>query len=203
MIALLLSLVMAMVPVAQTQNQNRGAVLPFDIRAKQSVIMGKGAQSGETYYDVVITKQPADGVLVKLPYTQKGGKFVFDLHHRISLGPDYKDAEVTTIIEVVTGTGTSIGNYTMIDKVVSGGKFDEPISKVSTAEVDKYVTPYSRKTITISTVPGPQSLSIVGKSSITTRGTTTLHVDTPGIRIATISRMKFYEATTGTRLTVD
>ena len=203
MIAMLLSLVMAMIPAAQTQSQNQGAVLPFDIRAKDSLVMGKGAQSGETYYDVVVTKAPADGVLVKLPYTQKGGKFTFDLHHRIALGPDFKDAEVTTIVEVITGGGTSVGVYTMIDKVMAGGKFDESIMKVSTADVDKYVTPYSRKTITINTVPGPQSLSIVGKSTITTRGTTTLHVDTPGIRIATVSRMKFFEATTGTRLSID
>ena len=199
MIAMLLSLVMAMVPLAQTQ----GAALPFDVRAKESLVLGKGAQSGETYYDVVVTREASDGVLVKLPYTQKGGKFTFDLHHRLSLTPDFAAAEVTTIIEVITGGGTSVGAYTLIDKVGPGGKFDETIAKVSTADVDKYVTPFSRKTITIDTIPGPQSLSIVGKSTIVTRGTTSTRIDTPGVRIATVSRMKFAEATTGTRLSVD
>ena len=199
MIAMLLSLVMAMVPLAQTQ----GAALPFDVRAKQNLVLGKGAQSGETYYDVVVTKEAADGVLVKLPYTQKGGKFTFDLHHRLSLTPDFAAAEVTTIIEVITGGGTSVGAYTLIDKVSPGGKFDETIAKVSTADVDRYVTPFSRKTITIDTIPGPQSLSIVGKSTIVARGTTSTRIDTPGVRIATVSRMKFAEATTGTRLSVD
>lgn len=203
MIAALLSLVMAMFPGVQAPGPTQGAVLPFDVRAKQSLVLGKGDKSGETYYDVVVTKIPADGVLVKLPYTRKGGQFTFDLHQRLSLTPDFKDAEVTTIVEVITGGGSSVGVYTIIDKVSASGKFDETLTKVSKAEVDKYITPYSRKTVTIDTVPGPQSLSVVGKSTIVTRGTSSTRIDTPGVRIATVSKMKFAEATTGIRLSVD
>jgi hypothetical protein len=199
MIAMLLSFVMAMAPFAQIP----GNVLPFEIRADKNLILGKGEKSSETYYDAIITREPSKGILVKLPYTQKGGKFSFDLHHRISLTPNFADAEVTTIIEVITGGGTSVGVYTLIDKITSASQFDETIAKVSTAEVDRYITPLSRKTITIETMKGPQTLSIVGKTSIVTRGSTSNRVDTPGIRIATISQMNFNEATTGTRLSVD
>jgi len=199
MIAMLLYFVMAMTPFPQTP----GNVLPFEIRADKNLIFGKGETSSETYYDAVITKESSKGILVKLPYTQKGGRFSFDLHHRISLTPNFADAEVTTIIEVITGSGTSVGVYTLIDKITSASQFDETIAKVSSAEVDRYVTPLSRKTITIETMKGPQTLSIVGKTSIVTRGATSTRVDTPGIRIASISRMKFSEATTGTRLSVD
>ena len=199
MIAMLLYFVMAMTPFPQTP----GNVLPFEIRADKNLIFGKGETSSETYYDAVITKESSKGILVKLPYTQKGGRFSFDLHHRITLTPNFADAEVTTIIEVITGRGTSVGVYTLIDKITSASQFDETIAKVSTAEVDRYVTPLSRKTITIETMKGPQTLSIVGKTSIVTRGATSTRVDTPGIRIASISRMKFSEATTGTRLSVD
>ncbi len=199
MIAMLLSLVMAMVPFAQTQ----GNVLPFEIRADKNLILGKGEKSGETYYDTVITNEPSKGILIKLPYTQKGGRFSFDLHHRISLTPNFADAEITTIVEVITGGGTSIGVYTLIDKINSASQFDETIAKVNTSEVDRYVTPLSRKTIVIETKSGPQTVSIVGKTSIVTRGSTSTRVDTPGIRIATISKLKFNEATTGTRLSVD
>lgn len=199
MIAMLLSLVMAMVPFAQTQ----GNVLPFEIRADKNLILGKGEKSGETYYDTIITNEPSKGILIKLPYTQKGGRFSFDLHHRISLTPNFTDAEITTIVEVITGGGTSIGVYTLIDKINSGSQFDETIAKVNTSEVDRYVTPLSRKTIVIETRSGPQTVSIVGKTSIVTRGSTSTRVDTPGIRIATISKLKFNEATTGTRLSVD
>src|SRR5436190_6853526 len=129
MIAMLLSFVMAMAPFAQTP----GNVLPFEIRADRNLILGKGEKSSETYYDAVITKEPSKGILVKLPYTQKGGKFSFDLHHRISLTPNFADAEVTTIIEVITGSGTSLGLFTLNEKVPAGGKFDEAITKVSTA----------------------------------------------------------------------
>jgi len=199
MIATLLYFVMAMMPFAQTP----GNVLPFEIRADKNLIFGKGEKSSETYYDAVITRESSKGILVKLPYTQKGGRFSFDLHHRISLTPNFEDAEVTTIIEVITGSGTSVGVYTLIDKITSASQFDETIAKVSTGEVDRYVTPLSRKTITIETMSGPQTLSIVGKTSIVTRGATSTRIDTPGIRIASISRMKFNEATTGTRLSVD
>ena len=199
MIAMLLSFVMAMAPLAGAQ----GPALPFEIRADKNLVMGKGEQSGETYYDAVISKDAAKGILVKLPYTQKGGRFTFDLHHRISLTPNYADAEVTTIIEVINGAGTSVGVYTLIDKVSSSSMFDEPIAKVSTAEVDRYITPISRKTITVETKPGPQTLSIVGKTSIVSRGPANNRIDTPGVRIATVSRLKFAESTAGTRLSVD
>ena len=56
--------------------------------------------SDAEYYDVVITQQPTSGVLFKLPYTRKGGKFTFDLHHRIGMTVDFGlPAEVR--IEVV------------------------------------------------------------------------------------------------------
>ena len=199
MIAMLFSIVMAMTPFAPVQ----GAALPFDIRAKENLVLGKGEKSGEAYYDVVVTKEAANGVLAKLPYTQKGGRFSFDLHHRVSLTPDYKDAEITTIVEVITGGGTSVGVYTLIDKVSAGGKFDESVLKSNPSEVDRYITPMSRKTITIETVPGPQSLSIVGKFTILTRGNTNTRIDTPGVRIATVSNLKFSAATLGTKLNDD
>ena len=199
MVSMLLSFVMALVPFAQPQ----GAVLPFEVRADKNLIFGKGEKSNETYYDAVITKEASKGILVKLPYTQKGGRFSFDLHHRISLSPNFADAEVTTIVEVITGSGTSVGVYTLIDKITSASQFDETIAKVRTGEVDRYVTPLSRKTVTIETMPGPQTVSIVGKTSIVTRGATSTRIDTPGIRIAAISRLKFTEATTGTRLSVE
>jgi len=205
MIAMLLLFVMAMLPPPPTQGaqSQAGEIMAFDIRANSSLILGKGEQSGETYYDVTITKDATKGVLVKLPYTTKGGKFTFDLHHRISLTPNFEPAEITTIVEVITGGGTSIGVYNIVAKIGPGNRFDETIAKVSKAEVDRYITPLSRKTITIDTQPGPQTLSIVGKSTILTRGASTTRIDTPGIRIATVSKMRFAEATTGIRLSVE
>src|SRR5678815_1681946 len=109
--------------------------------------MGKGANTGRAYYDVVITRDPTGGVLIKLPYTKKGGKFSFDLHHRIAMTDDFGlPAEVTTVVEVLSGGTTSVGVYTIADKVDAGGKFEEPINKASSAEIDKYVTPLSKKT---------------------------------------------------------
>jgi hypothetical protein len=199
MIAMLMSLVMAMLPLAQTPGKD----LPFDIRADKNLVLGVGEKSAETYYDVIVTRDATKGVIVKLPYTQKGGKFTFDLHHRVSLVPTFADAEITTIIEVINGGGTSVGIYTLIDRINAASKFDEAIVKVSTAEVDRYITALSRKSISIDTVPGPQTLSIVGKTSIVMRDASSTRIDTPGVRIATVSRLKFAEATTGTRLSVD
>src|SRR5438876_6414280 len=189
MIALFLSLILSWAPFAQ-QSQS----IPFDIRARQTLLMGKGATSGTPYYDVVITKQPTQGILIKLPYTKKGGKFSFDLHHRIGMSGDFGfPAEVTTVVEVLSGGTTTLGVFTIADKINSGDKFDEPIVKASAAEIDKFVTPMSRKTVTMDIHPGPQSISIVGQMLIITRDTTTTRIDTPGTRIAAVSNFKFEE----------
>jgi len=196
MILMLISMLLAWTPFAQELKD-----IGFDVRAKQNLLMGKGATTNRSYYDVVITKDPVSGVLIKLPYTKKGGKFTFDLHHRIAMTEDFGlPAEVTTVVEILSGGTTSVGAYTIADKVNPGDKFDESINKTSSAEIDKYVTPLSRKTITLDIRPGPQSISIVGQMLIITRGTTTTRVDTPGTRIATVSNFKFQEAPQGTTL---
>src|SRR5207244_13189480 len=145
MISLLISMLLAWTPFAQ-----EGKDIPFDIRARQNLLMGKGGTSGSAYYDVVITRQPTQGILIKLPYTKKGGKFTFDLHHRIAMTEDFGlPAEVTTVVEVLSGGTTSLGVYTIADQINPGDKFDEPIVKASAAEIDKFVSPMSRKTFTM------------------------------------------------------
>src|SRR5215831_10353202 len=199
MILMLTAALLTWTPFAQDAKE--GNDIDFEIRARPNLLMGKGASTGQAYYDVVITRQPTAGVLVKLPYTKKGGKFSFDLHHRIAMTDDFGvPAEVTTEIEILSGGTTSIGAYTIVDNINSGDKFEEPIEKTSTAEIDKYVTPLSRKTITLDIKPGPQSLSIVGQMLIITRGATTTRIDTPGTRIAVVSNFKYQEFQAGSSL---
>lgn len=196
MILLLMSLLLAWTPLAQEAKD-----IPFDIRANQRLLMGHGVTTGRPYYDVVITRQATAGVVIKLPYTKKGGKFSFDLHHRVAMTDDFGlPADITTVVEVLSGGTTSIGKYTIADIVKGGDKFEEAIDKTSNAEIDKYVTPLSKKTITLDIRPGPQSLSIVGEMLIITRGTTTTQIDTPGTRIAVVSNFKFQETEAGTPL---
>ena len=196
MIALLLSLIFAWAPFT-----GQSQAIPFDIRARQALLMGKGATTGTPYYDVVITNQPTQGILIKLPYTKKGGKFSFDLHHRIGMSADFGfPAEVTTVVEVLSGGTTSLGVFTISDKINAGDKFEEPIVKASSAEIDKFVTPMSRKMITLDIRPGPQSISIVGQMLIITRDKTTTRIDTPGTRIASVSNFKFEETPIGAPL---
>src|SRR5215467_4976006 len=196
MLALLLSLILPWTLWAQ-----EGQTIPFEVRARQALLMGKGATTGLPYYDVVITRQPTQGILIKLPYTKKGGKFSFDLHHRIAMTADFGlPADVTTVVEVLSGGTTSLGVFTIADKINAGDKFDEPVVKASNAEIDKFVTPMSRKTFKMDIRPGPQSISIVGQMLIITRGATTTRVDTPGTRIAAVSNFKYEEAPLGAPL---
>jgi len=196
MILMLMSMLLAWSPFAQEAKD-----IDFDIRAKENLLMGKGATTVREYYDVVITKQPTSGVLIKLPYTRKGGKFSFDLHHRVAMTEDFgPPAEVTTVVNVLNGGGTSVGTYTIVDQVSTGDKFEETINKSSSAEIDKFITPLSRKTITLDIRPGPQSISIVGQMLIIARGAATTRIDTPGTRIAVVSNFKFQESPVGTPL---
>ena len=200
MFSLLLSLWMALAGYP-TPAQNVSSPLQFDVRARQNLLLGKGEQTGREYYDVVITKQPNAGVLIKLPYTQKGGKFSFDLHHRVPMTGDFGfPAEVTTIVEVMTGGTLSLGTFTIADTISLGDKFDEPIVKTSKAEIDRYITPFARKTVVLTTRPGPQSVSIVGQTLVITRAGTTTRIDTQGTRIAAVSNFKFEDASAGSPL---
>ena len=196
MVLLLISMLLPWLPFVQ-----EGKDIDFEIRARQNLLMGKGEASGKPYYDVVITRDPGSGVLIKLPYTRKGGKFTFDLHHRLAMTEDFGvPADVTTVVEVLSGGTTSVGVFTIADKINLGDKFEEPISKASSSEIDKYVTPLSKKTVTLNIRPGPQSISIVGQMLVISRGATTTRIDTPGTRIATVSNFRFQETPQGTQL---
>src|SRR5690349_8156336 len=132
MILMLIATLLAWTPFVQELKD-----IGFDIRAKQNLLMGKGASTGHLYYDVIVTQDPTSGVLIKLPYTKKGGKFSFDLHHRIAMTADFGvPADVTTVVEILSGGTTSTGVYTLADKVSAGDKFDEAINKTSSAEID-------------------------------------------------------------------
>src|SRR5215831_4411338 len=144
MLLFLMSMFLAWTPFAQEAKD-----IGLDVRARQNLLMGRGMTTSRPYYDVVITRQSTAGVMIKLPYTRKGGKFSFDLHHRIAMTDDFgSPAEVTTVVEILSGGTTSIGTYTISDKINAGDKFQEPIIKASSAEIDKYVTPLTTKTIT-------------------------------------------------------
>jgi hypothetical protein len=200
MLAGVLSLLMFLTPLGQ----QRGAELRYEIRAGETRMLGKGQTSGASYYDVVVTRQPSSGILIKLDYTRSDTTFSFDLHHRVSLGPDFVyPAELITTVDVLSGGTSSIGTYTIIDTIKSGDVFAEAIERVSKADVDRYTTPFGRKTITMKMGSGSQSISIVGQSVTVTRGTKTTTINTPGQRVAVVSNFKYLESRPGTLLTID
>ena len=201
MLATVVSLLMLLTPQAQEQ---LNAPLAFEVRAAANRLFGKGQTTGFQYYDVPITRQPGSGILIKLDYTRRNTTFSFDLHHRLSLDPDFEyPAEIITNVEVLSGGTTSIGTFTVIDTIKSGDVFEEPIDRVSTADVDRFVTPFGKKTVTLKLGSGSQSISIVGQSVIITRGNRNTRIDTPGQRVAIVSNFKFQEDRPGTLLTPD
>ena len=200
MLSIVLSFLMLLTPMAQQSNTE----LRHEIRAEASRLLGKGQTSGREYYDVVITRQPNAGIPIKLDYTRRNTTFSFDLHHRLSLGPDFAyPATVTTTVEVISGGTVTLGVFSIISEVKEGDVFEETVDKVSKAEVDRYITPFGRKSITMKLSGGSQSLSIVGQSVIVTRGTRTTRIETPGQRVAVVSNFKFLEDRPGTQLTID
>jgi hypothetical protein len=206
MLAMVLSFLMALTPLGQ---QNTAGIplkgeLKWENRAAAKLLLGKGHTSGMPFYDVVITRQPGEGILIKLDYTRLPTKFSFDLHHRLSLDPGFVyPAEIITNIEVLSGGTTSIGTYTISGTIKAGDVFEETVDKVSKADVDRYVTPFGKRTISMNLIPGSQSISIVGQSVIVTRGTRTTRIETPGQRIAVVSNFKYEENRPGTSLDKD
>jgi hypothetical protein len=195
MLSMVLSLLMALTPLGQQ------TALLWSNRADAKLLLGKGQTSGREYYDVVVTRQPTQGILIKLDYTRRPIKFSFDLHHRVSLDPGFVyPAEIITNIEVLSGGTTSIGTYSIATTIKAGDVFEETIDKVSKAEVDRYVTPLGKRTISLNLIPGSQSISLVGQSVVVMRGTKTTTINTPGQRIAVVSNFKSEENRAGTAL---
>jgi hypothetical protein len=179
----------------------QNAKLKWDNRAAEKLLMGKGQTSGASYYDVIITRQPTDGILIKLDYTRSPTKFSFDLHHRVSLDPGFVyPADIITNIEILSGGTTSIGTYTISSTIKAGDVFEETIDKVSKADVDRYVTPFGKRRITLNLAPGSQSISIVGQSVLVARGARNSRIETPGQRIAVVSNFLYEENRPGTPL---
>jgi len=198
-VLLLLGLLVS--PVAVAQEQTVGDELNFEVRARGNLCFGTGVLSNERYYDVPITQLPDQGVLIKLPYTQKGGQLTFNLHHRVGISEDFGlPAELMTVIEVMTGGTNRLGTYTMLDDVGPDAVAAEEINRASEAEIDRFVSPLVTKTITINTLPGPQSISIVGVNLNISRQGRTILIDSPGTRIAMVSNIKFAEIREGTPL---
>jgi hypothetical protein len=178
LIALFLSLASAVPLFAQGDGES----LEFDMRARENLFFGTGVESGKQYYDIPITEHPTEGVLIKLPYTQKGGTLTFDVHHRVGRSQNFGlPAELMMVFEVDTMPV-------------------EPIDRASEEEIDRYVSPLMIRTVTIKTDPGPQSISLVGKNLNITREGRALVVDTPGTRIAMVSNIQFEETREGTTL---
>ena len=176
----------------------------YEVRARENLLFGTGIDSGAVYYDVPITQVPTAGVLIKLPYTTKGGQLTFDLHHRVGLSAEFAlPAEVMTVIDVITGGANKLGTFALVDIVQESSVSQEIIDRASDAEIDTYVSPLSTKTVVINTEPGPQSISIVGRDLTITRDGTTTRIDTPGTRIAMISNIRFEEAELGEALEFD
>lgn len=199
MLAMVLAFLMAATPLGQLNSK-----LKWDNRAAEKLLMGKGHTSGAPYFDVVITRQPAEGILIKLDYTRSPTKFSFDLHHRVSLDPGFVyPADIITNIEVLSGGTTSIGSYTISGTIKAGDAFEESIDKVSKADVDRYVTPFGTRRVSLNLIPGSQSISIVGQSVIVTRGVKTTRIETPGQRIAVVSNFTYEENRAGTPLGQD
>ena len=181
-----------------------GELLLLDVRAREALTFGTGVESGDRYFDVPITQQANQGVLLKLGYTQRGGELSFDMHHRAGLSDEFGlPAEIMTVIEIITGASNRLGSYTLLSQVSQDAQSDEAIDRASTAEVDRYVAPLGRKHITIKTDPGPQSISVVGRELTISRDGFVTYIDTPGTRIAMISNIQFEETRQGETLTLD
>ena len=133
MILLLMSLLLAWTPFAQEAKD-----IAFDVRARENLLMGRGAATSRPYYDVVITQQPAAGVLLKLPYTKKGGKFSFDLHHRIAMTEDYGLKTITLDIKPGPQSLSIVGQMAIITRGKTTTRIDTPGTRIAVVSNFKF-----------------------------------------------------------------
>ena len=177
MLSMMLSLLMFLIPVAQQPN----AELLYEVRVPDTLTAGKRQNfrpcvlrrphhpSAELRRSDQARLQSKEyNVLLRSPSSR-----CRSIRHLRILRTSLRT------VEVLSGGTTSIGTFTIVDTIKSGDVFEEVIDKVSNADVDRYVTPFGKKTITMKLGASSQSLSIVGQSVIMTRGAKTTRIDTP------------------------
>jgi hypothetical protein len=197
-LAVVVAVAFDIVLLAQTRGAARGAaqgplsVAPADMTCP--LVLGDGVQTGRTFCDVQIGRDPADGILVTIPPHTGEVTLTFDLHNRHT----YSEQQVknnrgyhkfTSTIGVLTMDNTLVSLAVVLSEFRTEADLFDRIAGGSGPGGLKAVAPTGTQPVVITIPAGEETVSILGKELNVVRVDGIDDFSTTGRPIATISNV--------------
>jgi hypothetical protein len=136
--------------------------------------LGVGVRSGRLFCDVLTGRDPAAGILLKLPKRTGPATLIFDLHNRHTYSAEQERAgraftRYTATIGVLTLDNTLLARGVVRNEFRRAADLFDRVAGEAGAAVMKAVAPTGSEPIEISIPPGVESVSILGEKLTTTR----------------------------------
>lgn len=184
---------------AQTQRARRPAARPPAAKTEPAPLacpseLGVGLESKRTYCDVLTGRDPADGIVIKLPPHTGPVTLTFDLHNRHTFSEELIAANrayrrYTATIGVLTADNT------LIDRAIIQNEFRRPADLVERIGGGagprgvKAVAPTGTESVTMTIPADEDSISILGEKLTMLRPEGTDNFSAPGRPIALVSNV--------------
>ena len=202
MVALLLILVFLCHPVdagAQAR-RGRGAAPPVPMKTEPAVLecpslLGDGVKTGRSFCDVLTGRDPATGIIIKLPPHTGPVTLTFDLHNRHMYSEELIKAKrayrhYTTTIGVLTADNTLLTRAVVQNEFRSSSDLIDRVSGGAGPGGVKAVAPTGQESITVTIPAEEQTVSILGEKLSVMGPDGPDNFTAPGRPIAVISNVQ-------------
>jgi hypothetical protein len=200
--ALLLMLVFLWPPIdagAQAR-RGRGAPAPVPVKTEPAVVecpslLGDGVKTGRSFCDVLTGRDPAAGVIIKLPPHTGPVTLTFDLHNRHMFSEELIKAkrayrQYTTTIGVLTADNTLLTRAVVQNEFRSSADLIDRVSGGAGPGGVKAVAPTGLEPISVMIPPEEQTVSILGEKLSVVGPDGPDNFTAPGRPIAIISNVQ-------------
>ena len=158
-------------------------------------ILGDGVQTGRTYCDVQIGRDPAAGIIITIPPHAGDTRLMFDLHNRHTYSEDLVKARkaysrYTATIGVLTLNNHLLSRAVVFNEFRTAADLVDRVSGGSGPAGLKAVAPTGSEAISITIPEAEQSVSILGEKLQVARIEDVDNFTTSGRPIALISNVR-------------
>ena len=193
------ALVAPAVSLAQARRSTTTAA-PAAVRTEAKVncpqVLGQGVQTSRTFCDVIITREPADGIIVQLPSHTGAVTLTFDLHNRHTYSEELAKTSrgyrrYTAMVGLLASDNTPLGRAAITSEFRTVRDLFDRISGGSGPGGVKAVAPTGIETVTV-VIPADEpseTVSIVGLRLTESRIDGTEPFQTSGRPVAILSNV--------------
>ncbi|MDR1988929.1 MAG: hypothetical protein LBQ09_01720 [Acidobacteriaceae bacterium] len=157
--------------------------------------LGVGASTKRTFCDVLIGREPSNGILVTLPPHRGPVTLTFDLHNRHTFSQEQLNDKRTAFSRYTASIGTLTLDNTLLRRAAVQSEFRSPddffdrITGGAGPSGLKAVAPLGTESVTVTIPESETSVSILGENLLTERADGAIKSTSPGSPIAIVSNL--------------